>query len=89
MRTWAIVMSLLFILIVFAMFAYILEKTNPYDNDCVKLGCKEGYLYVADKNSDKFYKCGCEVAKQIPVQNRVCYRLEKDAVKEGKVKIDC
>ncbi len=59
------------------------------DDSCVSLGCPQGTLYVASKNSDKYHKCSCSFAKRISQQNLVCFSSKEEAEKNHQACSSC
>ncbi|MEM2605418.1 MAG: thermonuclease family protein [Candidatus Pacearchaeota archaeon] len=56
-----------------------LSKSNA--DACVALGCPEGTVFVASKNSKKYHRCNCEWAKKIKPENLLCFKSKEEAEK--------
>jgi len=63
-----------------------LEKIKQ---ECVKLGCDEGSVYIGSKNSDKFYKCDCRWTETISSKNIICFKTAQEALDDNRTESEC
>lgn len=66
-----------------------LSDLDKVKEECVRLGCEEGSVYIGSKNSDKFYMCDCRWAETISSENIVCFKTAQEALDEGRVESVC
>jgi hypothetical protein len=65
------------------------ERIELIEEECVKLGCEEGSVYIGSKNSNKFYMCDCRWAETISSENIVCFKTAQEALDDGRVESVC
>jgi hypothetical protein len=65
------------------------ELNETLKQECINLGCPPDSLFAGSKNSDKYYNCDCRWAKNIILENLICFSSDNEALADGRVKSEC
>ncbi|MFW6226436.1 MAG: hypothetical protein ACOC3V_05715 [bacterium] len=66
-----------------------IENLDEIEQECIKLGCEKGSVYIGSVNSDKFYRCDCRWAETISKENIICFKTRQEALNDDRVESEC